>query len=203
MQELPRGVRGYSVQETLKRELVIETIGRRLSLWGYAKIEVPTILPKSMFEACTQGTENRMFELPDQDLVLMPEVTNYVRSMGCLRLGRNKVWYVARCFRNETTTDATRLREFTQIGVEFLSDNALDARKEVRFHALTLCRELLDSDAWNLQDGVKRGLNLYDSSGKTFEISSFDGRQLLGGGPYEGGAGWALGLERFIHVMGD
>ena len=153
-----------------------------------------------MFAACTAGTENRMLALEDE-LVLLPEVTNYVRAMGAARLGSSKIWYLARCFRDETTTDATRLREFTQIGVELLGDNALDARKVVRQDAIELFSSLLLDGSWRLVDGVARGLNLYDGSGKTFEIEAISGgRQILGGGPYDGGAGWALGLERLMAI---
>jgi histidyl-tRNA synthetase len=169
-----------------------------LEYWGYRYIEIPSLAKGEMFESCTEGTDNRMFSL-DKGMVLFPEVTNYVRTMGEKRLGTNKVYYVARCFRNESTTDSERLREFTQIGVELLSDNPLDARRDTRRDAIRLFRKMLPSDAWKLEDGVERGLNLYDNSGKTFEISSTRNRkQLLGGGPYDGGAGWALGLERLI-----
>lgn len=107
--------------------------------------------------------------------------------------------YIARCFRDETTTDAERLREFTQVGVEMLGPNPLDCRKVVRRDALRLFQMLLPASAWSLDDGVERGLNLYNDAGKTFEITSTKTRkQLLGGGPYEGGAGWALGLERLM-----
>ncbi len=139
-----------------------------------------------------------MFEVNDST-VLAPEVTNYIRTLGAGRLGTPKVYYVARCFRNETTTGPERLREFTQIGVELLGDNSLDCRKVVRKDAVRLFKRMLASDSWRLDDDVERGLNLYDDSGKTFEISSCKTKkQLLGGGPYEGGAGWALGLERLI-----
>ena len=110
--------------------------------------------------------------------------------------------YSARCFRDETTTDSSRLREFTQIGVEMLGDNTLDCRKVVRRDALRLFKLLLPDAAWTLDDGVERGLNLYSDAGKTFEITTTGARrQLLGGGPYEGGAGWALGLERLMLAM--
>lgn len=132
----------------------------------------------------------------------IPEVTNYVRAAGSQRLGTDKVCYVTRCFRDETTTDSERLREFTQIGVEYLGENALDRRKVVRADAIRLMKDILPADAWKLDDGVPRGLNLYDSSGKTFEVSSTKTRkQILGGGPYDGGAGWALGLERLIIAL--
>ena len=134
-------------------------------------------------------------------LALIPEVTNYIKSMGPRLIGTDKVYYVARCFRNETTTDSMRLKEFTQIGVELLGPNALDCRKVVRKDAINLFKKLLPDDSWILQDGVERGLNLYDDSGKAFEISSTDNstsKQILGGGPYNGGAGWAFGLERLM-----
>ena len=156
-------------------------------------------MPAALFRACTEGTENRMFSL-EGGATLAPEVTNYVRALGRQRLGTDKVFYVARCFRDETTTGQDRLREFTQIGVELLGDNALDCRRVVRRDALRLLEELLPRGGWRLEDGVARGLNLYDGSGQTFEVVrlSGEGRQLLGGGPYDGGAGWALGLERLM-----
>lgn len=177
-------------------------------------------MPASLFKKATEGTENRMFEVGD-NLTLAPEVTNYIRAMGAQRMGANKVCYVARCFRDETTTDGTRLREFTQIGVELLGDNALDCRKVARKDAIKLFQMVLQEvetdryggqmeSPWVLQDGAERGLNLYSDADKTFEISMADldgpsgastGRQLLGGGPYEGGAGWALGLERLMFAM--
>lgn len=139
-----------------------------------------------------------MFDL-EGGLTLIPEVTNYIRAVGSQRLGAAKVYYVTRCFRDETTTDSERFREFTQIGVELLGENALDCRKVVRRDAIRLFQSLLATDSWELLDGVERGLNLYDASGKTFEITGTETRkQLLGGGPYEGGAGWALGLERLM-----
>jgi len=155
-----------------------------------------------MFQSCVEGTENRMFGL-NENLVLMPEVTNYIRAAGKRKLGTSKVYYVARCFRDETTTDAERLKEFIQIGVEFLGDNSFDCRRDVRRDAIKLFREILPSESWEVKDDVKRGLNLYNNSGKTFEIDSCKTRkQLLGGGPYTEGAGWALGLERLMVTQG-
>lgn len=155
-------------------------------------------MTKETFASCVEGTENRMFEL-ENDLVLLPEATNYVRALGRQAIGTDKIYYVVRCFRNETNTGVERLKEFTQIGVELLGENSLDCRKVVRRDAISLFKKLLPSEDWVLEDGVERGLNLYDSSGKTFEITSPKmKKQLLGGGPYDGGAGWALGLERLI-----
>jgi len=179
----------------------IDRIRSWLSAWGYREIEVPSLVPTNMFRSCVAGTENRMFDLA-RGVSLMPEVTNYIRALGPTRLGAAKVYYVARCFRDETATDAERLREFTQVGVERLGENALDCRKVVRRDAIRLFRMLLPSAAWSLEDGVARGLNLYNDTSRTFEVSSTRSRrQLLGGGPYEGGAGWALGVERLMRAI--
>jgi len=125
-----------------------------------------------------------------------------VRALGARALGSDRVYYVTRCFRDETTTDAERLREFTQIGVEFLGDNATECRKITRRDAIRLFRELLGEEGWALEDGVERGLNLYADAAGTFEIRATDNRkQLLGGGSYDGGAGWALGLDRLELLM--
>lgn len=159
------------------------------------------MIPKQLIESAIVGTENRIFAL-ENNVVLIPEVTNYIRAIGPQGAGSNKVYYVARCFRDETAPDKESLREFTQIGVEFLGDNALDCRKIVRRDAIKIFKDILYPEDWTLVDGVERGLNLYDSSGKTFEItSSLTKKQLLGGGPYDGGAGWALGLERLMIAM--
>lgn len=176
----------------------IDRITAWLSAWGYRRVEVPALVPTAMFRSCVDGTDNRMFNLSG-GISLIPEVTNYVRALGRQRIGTDKVYYVARCFRDESTTDAERLREFTQVGVELLGDNSLNCRKVVRRDAIRLFTMLLPREAWSLEDGVPRGLNLYDASGRTFEVSSTRTRkQLLGGGPYDGGAGWALGLERLL-----
>lgn len=197
----PRGVQVYSTLETLKRQTFIQKISRWLELNGYQPIEVPSVVKLEMFRTCTEGTENRMFELGDGE-ALLPEATNYVRAAGAKALGAAKVYYVAKCFRNETTTDSERLREFTQIGVEILGENSLDCRKQVRADAIKVFKNLFGDEGWELRDEVARGLNLYDASGKTFEIHSPRTRkQLLGGGPYEGGAGWALGLERLMKAL--
>lgn len=178
----------------------IDELARWLEAWGYRYIEIPSLVNPEMFSSCVEGTDNKMFVL-SKKLALIPEVTNYVRTMGAARLGSNKVYYVCKCFRDESTTDSERLREFTQVGVELLGENALDCRKTVRSDALKLFKKILPAGTWQMDDDVKRGLNLYDNSGKAFEISSPTTRkQLLGGGPYEGGAGWALGLERFMKV---
>lgn len=128
----------------------------------------------------------------------MPEATQYVVSLG-KKVGASKVYYIARCFRDEPSTDQNRFREFTQIGVEFLGENELDCSRDVRRDAIKLFRSIKGETGWKLIDGAERGLNIYVGD-KAFEIVSEGEVQLLGGGPYRGGAGWAIGLERLMNT---
>lgn len=179
----------------------IDRIRLWLEQWGYQYLEVPSLAREGLFKSCTEGTENRYFQVGNE-LVLAPEVTRYIQTAGAQRIGSAKVYYVTRCYRDESTTDSERLREFTQIGIECLGANSLDCRKVARRDAIRLFQELLPKGGWTLTDDVPRGLNLYDESGKTFEIlADANRKQLLGGGPYDGGAGWALGLERLMLLM--
>lgn len=175
----------------------INLISEYLEYKGYYFLEVPTIIDKNTIQKCLENTNNRAFEVGDY--ALLPEATQYVRSLGKNRIGKNKIYYIARCFRNERSTCANRLREFTQIGVEYLGDNNLDCCQEVRRDALWLFKNIKGQTGWKLIDNAERGLNIYVDD-KAFEISSDTGIQLLGGGPYDGGAGWAIGLERFINT---
>ena len=113
-------------------------------------------------------------------MVLLPEVTQYIRKLGKNYLGNSKVYYIARCFRKELSTNANRLREFTQIGVEYLGDNPLDCCRDARKDALWLFKQLKGNTGWKLKDGAERGLNLYLEGDKAFEIFSDSWIQLLG-----------------------
>tara|TARA_Y100001935_G_scaffold239677_1_gene227556 strand:+ start:1404 stop:1925 length:522 start_codon:yes stop_codon:yes gene_type:complete len=163
---------------------------------GYYYLEIPTLISEKTVEKCLANTNNNAFKL--DDMVLIPEATQYIANLGTNTLGKSKVYYIARCFRKELSTNANRLREFTQIGVEYLGDNPLDCCRDVRKDALWLFKQLKGNAGWKLVDNAERGLNIYVGD-KAFEISSDSGIQLLGGGPYREGAGWAIGLERFMN----
>lgn len=174
----------------------IDYISRLLELKGYRYLEVPSLIDSSVIKKCLDNTNNNAFLL--EDLALIPEVTQYIRAMGQNRIGASKVFYIARCFRAELSTNANRLREFTQIGVEFLGDNALDCCRDVRKDLIWLMKKLVGSEGWKMVDGAERGLNLYLESDKAFEVMAED-KQIAGGGPYEEGAGWAIGFERLLN----
>lgn len=149
-------------------------ISRLLELKGYKYLEIPSLIDPAIIERCLANTNNRAYLF--DDVALLPEATQYIRNMGRNRIGAAKVYYVARCFRAELSTNANRLREFTQVGVEYLGDNPLDCCRDVRKDLLWLMKRLV------------------------FEVMA-DDKQIAGGGPYEDGAGWGIGLERFMNTF--
>lgn len=191
----------------------IDGISKFLEFKGYKYLEIPTLIHADIIRSCLEGTENRAFFLGEH-IALIPEVTNYIRRLGIRECGADKIYYVTKCFRNETNTGSERLCEFTQIGVEFLGTNELDCCRDVRALAIAVMQRFFETSEsvrgnWYQLRNVKRGLNLYSDQLSVFEFySTHTKKQLLGGGAYKyepypntyysGGAGWALGLERFL-----
>lgn len=101
---------------------------------------------------------------------------------------RTRVCYVARCKRDEPTAP-DRLPEFTQIGVEVFDGS--DAEPTLR--------QLLDELGVRYQlERAPRDASYYIADG--FVVKS-DQLAIAAGGPYDGGSGWAIGLERLLAVL--
>ncbi len=133
-------------------------------------------------------------------ICLIPEATALIqeawRARPCIQPWR--VFYVTRCYRYERP-QLGRYREFTQVGVELLG-GAADDRREVQE---LLCR-LLDElgVAYELAEGVKRGLAYYVEDGFEARCRALGAqKQIAGGGRYAEGVGWAIGLERLLLAM--
>jgi histidyl-tRNA synthetase len=107
-----------------------------------------------------------------------------------------KLWYEARCWRYETPQKG-RYREFTQIGLEVLRPGrvSIDEIAELGLEIVRAeCAEaVLDMPA-------RRGLAYY-TGGEGFEVripSLGAQQQVLGGGAYAEGMGFAIGLDRLL-----
>lgn len=135
-----------------------------------------------------------------RDICLIPEVTAivqqwYKENERSLKKP-TKVFYVSRCYRYERP-QAGRYREFTQFGVEILGDKTGGDTKEIR-DVLTKCMDALGLK-YELKDSVKRGLSYYVEDG--FEVECEDlgaQKQVAGGGRYDVGIGFGIGVERVI-----
>jgi histidyl-tRNA synthetase len=104
-----------------------------------------------------------------------------------------RLWYETKCWRYEQP-QAGRYREFTQFGVE-----VLNPRRDLRGDLVELGARLVRRfDPGAVVCGqVKRGLAYYSEDG--FEVLSprlGAQQQVLGGGRYPEGIGFAIGVDR-------
>jgi len=173
---------------------------------GYTEISIPVIQMQETFSGKV-GTENNnlMFNFTDRgnrEICLAPEYTAVIQSLSDTYYKQQKdikLFYIQECFRGEKP-QAGRYRQFTQFGVEiinptkdFLYELINDASELIRFFGI--------SD-FEVNENVTRGLDYY-KDGKGFEISYAklgSSKQICGGGEYEGGVGFAIGVDRLLSV---
>lgn len=109
------------------------------------------------------------------------------------------MFYETRCWRYEKP-QAGRYREFTQLGIEILNPKKATSLDDLIELADRMAARLLDGIDYQLDRGATRGLAYYTDA-KGFEIR-VDGlgaqKQVLGGGAYAEGMGFAFGLDRIV-----
>lgn len=172
---------------------------------GFTEIQIPIIQHAEIF-AGKVGEENNnlMYNLTDRggrDLCLAPEYTSVVQKLASTYFKHKKdikLFYVAECFRGEKPQNG-RYRQFTQLGVEIL--NPTEDKDWVNW--LLYCASDIISfvtENYDINEEVKRGLDYY-KEGKGFEISCEElgsSKQVCGGGEYDGGVGFAIGVDRLM-----
>lgn len=140
----------------------------------------------------------------DRDLCLIPEVTALVRDEYWWKWERImkkpvRVFYLTRCYRYERP-QAGRYREFWQFGVEHLGGK----KPEDEIEVLSLLQDCLTHWGLKLVDNekVKRGLGYYVEDGFEVECPNLGAqKQIAGGGRYDCGIGWAIGVDRLLLAM--
>ena len=170
---------------------------------GYQEIIIPIIQYQETFTGKVgQENNNLMFNFKDRgdrDVCLAPEYTAVVQKLAgtAFKLQKDvKLFYVQECFRGEKP-QAGRYRQFTQFGVEILNPSK-DYGKELEYLAYELISTVRADIKVNTD--VTRGLTYY-KEGKGFEITCEalgSSKQVAGGGSYEGGVGFAIGIDRII-----
>ena len=169
---------------------------------GFTEIQIPIIQHAEIF-AGKVGEENNnmMYNLTDRgsrDLVLAPEYTAVVQKLASTYFKNQKdvkLFYVSECFRGEKPQNG-RYRQFTQLGVEILNPT----KEYVRLYRLA--ESLISKITLNFETtlNVTRGLDYY-KEGKGFEVTCEElgsSKQVCGGGEYEGGIGFAVGVDRLM-----
>ena len=137
----------------------------------------------------------------ERPICLIPEATAIIQQMYKTEWSKTqktmKLFYLARCYRYERP-QAGRYREFWQFGVECLGAKAPDDAEEVK----SILRELMASSGvkdWAINDSVKRGLDYYVEDGFEVECPILGAqKQVAGGGRYETGIGFAIGVDRLL-----
>lgn len=174
---------------------------------GYDEIIIPIIQLQDTF-VNKVGVENNnmMFNFTDRgnrNICLAPEYTAVVQKLSKTQFKYQKdvkLFYVQECFRGENP-QAGRYRQFTQFGVEILNPtkNYLEELIEDASNLITF----FNISGFGINKNVVRGLDYY-KEGKGFEIS-YDklgsSKQICGGGEYEGGIGFAIGVDRLLTTL--
>lgn len=209
-----------------KREIInsmIDILTKEFSIFN--EIQIPIIQLQEIF-ANKVGEENNnmMYTLKDRgnrDLCLAPEYTAVIQKLSNTQYKFQKnicLFYIGECFRGEKP-QAGRFRQFTQFGVEIInpSINYLQDGFNMQMLAMKLIncvgKKLLDigkiqtitefEEMFQTNNEVTRGLDYY-KDGKGFEIicnKLGSSKQICGGGEYEGGVGFAIGIDRLMELF--
>lgn len=174
---------------------------------GYQEISIPVIQYQETFTGKVgEENNNLMFNFTDRgdrNICLAPEYTAVIQKLAntTFKFQKDiKLFYVQECFRGERP-QAGRYRQFTQFGVEIINPSK-DYLEELIIDASELIK-CFGVEGFEINRNVKRGLDYY-KDGKGFEIS-YDklgsSKQVCGGGEYEGGIGFAIGVDRLLNVL--
>lgn len=187
-----------------KKRNIINKMSNFLISKNYDEISIPIIQMQNIFENKV-GAENRnlMFTFTDRgsrEICLAPEYTAIIQKLSktSFKFQKDiKLFYVQECFRGEKPQQG-RFRQFTQFGVEIINPSK-DYLNELIDTASELIK-FFDIDSFDVNRDVTRGLDYY-KDGKGFEFS-YDklgsSKQICGGGEYDGGIGFAIGVDRLL-----
>ncbi len=170
---------------------------------GYQEIMIPIIQKKEIFSnKVGEENQNMMFEFKDRgdrEVCLSPEYTAVVQKMSneVFKYEKDiKMFYIGECFRGERP-QMGRYRQFTQLGIEILNPS-----KDYSEDLIDLSKSLMElvTTNYEISRDVTRGLDYY-KDGLGFEVSCPElgaQKQVCGGGSYDGGIGFALGVDRLL-----
>lgn len=199
-----KGTKVIYGSEAIRLEALIESVKHVASVFGFKPIFLPSLDYTETYTQ-TAGKEvlNQMYIFEDKggrSLCLRPEATATCQELATTLFKIEKdvrLYYVQKCFRYEQP-QAGRYREFTQFGVEILNPSK-DYSEELIDLAANMCRGQLYSSEFEIKKGVKRGLGIYNADGFEVLVPKLGAqKQIIGGGPYKDGIGFAIGLERLL-----
>ena len=188
-----------------KKPHLIQKCREYLVSHNFVEIQIPIIQLSTTFENKV-GIENNnmMYNFTDRGnrkLSLAPEYTSIIQKLAKTQFKHQKdlcVFYVAECFRGEKPQKG-RFRQFTQLGIEVINPTI---NFRLTNKAIDLCEIFSKESNFILNENTKRGLDYY-KNGKGFEIICNElgsSKQVCGGGAYDGGEGFAIGVDRLLEL---
>ena len=200
--EISLKTRGTRLQIGSGRRTLLDRLRKRAEEFGCTEIVLPSLEPVALYiEKAGDAILHQIYTLEDRKgraLCLRPEGTATCQLLAreVLKYDKDvKLWYETRCWRYERP-QAGRYREFTQFGVEVLNPTR-DYRPELILLAERCIRE--EGVPYEIAGNVKRGLAYYIEDGFEINCPSLGAqKQLVGGGTYAEGIGFAIGLDRLL-----
>ena len=197
-----KGVRIISGEEARQRRLLLNQFIEIVEAEGFQELILPSLEPAPIYaEKAGEEILQQMYTFQDKgdrQLCLRPEGTATVQLLAqkYYRTQKDvKLWYFERCWRYERP-QAGRYREFFQFGVEIINPRTNPQDYLCRL-ALNLV-QLIAPEA-ELQTNVQRGLSYYVEDGFEITVERLGAqKQVVGGGTYREGAGFAIGFDRIM-----
>jgi histidyl-tRNA synthetase len=201
-----RGTRMLMGDEAKLFRFVTEQLRTVVTGAGYQEVIVSAMAENEVFvEKAGPEILNQMYTFKDKgdrDICLIPEVTAIIQKEYKAAWEKTlkkpvKIFYLSRCYRYERPQEG-RYREFWQFGVEALGGKV---NKDEMINLLNVALNSTKVD-FKLNDGVKRGLNYYVEDGFEAEVEKLGAqKQIAGGGRYDCGIGWAIGVDRLMLAL--
>lgn len=190
----------------LKRMLINSWVATAES-YGYKEIILPSIERVEVYvdKIGEELAERQMYRFPDKKgraLCLRPEGTATCQLIAQqYRFDKDiKLFYDVRCWRYEQPQKG-RYREFSQFGIEILNPTK-DYREELISMATAMVEDFIDSKLLKVNKTVSRGLSYYTGDGFEIEIPDMGAQsQIVGGGSYKEGIGFAIGVDRLLSKL--
>lgn len=186
---------------------IVNECYKQMEYSGFQEIILPAVEPVEIYtEKMGEEILNQMYtfkDKSDRNICLRPEGTATIQKYAQEnRMTKEiSIYYLTKCWRYEKPQEG-RYREFTQFGVEVVNSRHPERVYDIIVdHAMELIETFREEYGIEIEfnPSVKRGLQYYTEDG--FEaICPILGaqKQILGGGKYAEGSGFAFGIERIV-----
>lgn len=171
--------------------------------YGFNEIILPSVEKVKIYsDKAGQEILNQMYTFPDKkgrELCLRPEGTATIQLLADKYYKTQKdvkFWYFDKFWRYEKPQKG-RYREFFQFGVEIINPSSDDTQKELLYMAEEMI--MLKCNDYQISEQVSRGLSYYIEKGFEISVDRLGAqKQILGGGTYKQGIGFAIGFDRLM-----